>query len=325
MPLFWDIAPTKKAYFFVLFWFLAKNTIYCGWSEGDGLNKLIQPKTSMTRHAHKNIAEPDTNKNNAGCLNNVVLCYNYCMFDKTPDPIAFTIFGIDVRWYGILVAAGIMFAVLWSYKRFPKHGLDQDSLMDIALISIPCGIIGARLYYVIFQWDNYSGDIARILDIRSGGLAVHGGLIAGFLAAYLVCRHKKILFLDGLDAVIPGIAMAQAIGRWGNYFNSEAHGGPTDLPWAITVDGQMVHPTFLYESLWCLLLFFFLFYIDDHRKFIGQTSLLYGILYSLERFFVEGLRTDSLMIGPFRQAQVISLTVMALCLVMYIILRRRKT
>ena len=247
------------------------------------------------------------------------------MFDKTPDPIAFTIFGIDVRWYGILVAAGIMFAVLWSYKRFPKHGLDQDSLMDIALISIPCGIIGARLYYVIFQWDNYSGNIARILDIRSGGLAVHGGLIAGFLAAYLVCRHKKILFLDGLDAVIPGIAMAQAIGRWGNYFNSEAHGGPTDLPWAIPVDGQMVHPTFLYESIWCLLLFFFLFYIDDHRKFIGQTSLLYGILYSLERFFVEGLRTDSLMIGPFRQAQVISLTVMALCLVMYIILRRRKT
>ena len=246
------------------------------------------------------------------------------MFTTTPDPIAFTIFGIDVRWYGILIATGMILAILWTYKRFPRHGLDQNHVIDIALISIPCAIIGARLYYVIFQWDNYAGDLSKIFNIRSGGLAIHGGLIAGFLAAYFVCRHKKISFLNGLDATIPGIALAQAIGRWGNYFNSEAHGGPTDLPWAITVNGEKVHPTFLYESLWCLALFFILYYIDNHRKFTGQTSLLYGMLYSLERFFVEGLRTDSLMIGPFRQAQVLSAAVFIVCLVAYIIMRRRK-
>ena len=242
-----------------------------------------------------------------------------------PDPIAFTVFGVDVRWYGILVATGIMLATFWTYKRFPRHGLDQDAVFDIAMISIPCAIIGARLYYVIFQWDSYSGDLLRILNIRSGGLAVHGGLIAGFLAAYFVCRHKNIRFLDGLDACVPGIALAQAIGSWGNYFNSEAHGGPTDLPWAIVINGQSVHPTFLYESIWCLLLFIFLFYIDDHRKFIGQTALLYGMLYSLERFFVEALRTDSLMIGPFRQAQVLSATVIVICLAAYLIMRKKNS
>jgi phosphatidylglycerol:prolipoprotein diacylglycerol transferase len=123
---------------------------------------------------------------------------------------------------------------------------------------------------------------------------------------------------------VPGIALAQSIGRWGNYFNSEAHGGPTDLPWAIVIDGQSVHPTFLYESIWCLLLFFFLFYMDEHRRFIGQISLLYGILYSVERIFVEGLRTDSLMIGPFRQAQVLSAAVIVCCLAAYIWLRSKE-
>ena len=231
------------------------------------------------------------------------------MFTSTPNPIAFTIFGVDIRWYGILVATGILVAVTLAYLRFPKHGLKSDDLLDIALISVPVGIIGARAYYVIFQWEDYAGDIGKILDVRGGGLAIHGGLICGFLAGFLVCRHKKIKFLDAIDAVIPGVALAQAIGRWGNYFNSEAHGGPTDLPWAIMVNGQGVHPTFLYESLWCLFLFIFLSIKDSNRKFVGQTFLLYCILYSLERFFVEWLRTDSLMIGPFKQAQLLSLSV----------------
>lgn len=253
------------------------------------------------------------------------MCYNTFMFTNIPDPIAFTLFGVDVRWYGILIASGIVLAILWTYKRFPAHRLDREAVLDIALISIPCAIIGARLYYVAFRWDSYSGDVWRILNIRGGGLAVHGGLIAGFIAAYFVCRHKKISFPDGLDAAAPGIALAQAIGRWGNYFNSEAHGGPTDLPWGIMINGQNVHPTFLYESIWCLLLFFFLYYIDKNRKFTGQTALLYCILYSAERFFVEGLRTDSLMIGPFRQAQVLSLTVIAFCTLLYIVLRKKSS
>jgi phosphatidylglycerol:prolipoprotein diacylglycerol transferase len=126
-----------------------------------------------------------------------------------------------------------------------------------------------------------------------------------------------------LDLVAPAIAIAQSIGRWGNYFNSEAHGGPTNLPWGILVDGQKVHPTFLYESIWCFLLFIILIIVDNNRKFEGQTFLLYGILYSVERFFVEWLRTDSLMIGPFKQAQVLSAAVFVLFLIFYVILRRK--
>jgi len=129
--------------------------------------------------------------------------------------------------------------------------------------------------------------------------------------------------LNLLDLAAPSIAIAQSIGRWGNYFNSEAHGGPTNLPWAIVVDGQKVHPTFLYESIWCFLLFLVLLYVDSNRKFEGQTFLLYGILYSLERFFVEGLRTDSLMLGPFRQAQLLSAGVFILFTVIYILMRRK--
>ncbi|MEG1584897.1 MAG: prolipoprotein diacylglyceryl transferase, partial [Anaerovorax sp.] len=121
------------------------------------------------------------------------------------------------------------------------------------------------------------------------------------------------------DLVVPSLAIAQSIGRWGNFFNSEAHGGPTNLPWAIMVDGQAVHPTFLYESIWCFLLFFVLLAVDNKRKFEGQTFLLYGILYSFERFFVEALRTDSLMLGPFKQSQVLSLLIFVTFLIIYIL------
>lgn len=176
---------------------------------------------------------------------------------------------------------------------------------------------------MLFNWSWYAGDFMKIINIREGGLAIHGGLIFGFVAAVILCRIWKVRALNILDLVAPAIALAQSIGRWGNYFNSEAHGGPTDLPWAITVDGVSVHPTFLYESIWCFILFFVLMYVDNRRRFEGQTILLYGILYSIERFFVEGLRTDSLMIGPFRQAQVLSLAVIAICAVTYIILSKR--
>lgn len=175
----------------------------------------------------------------------------------------------------------------------------------------------------MFNWEFYASDIKKILNIRGGGLAIHGGLIFAFVAVCILCAVWKLRPLNVLDLAAPCIAIAQAIGRWGNYFNSEAHGGPTDLPWAITVNGQSVHPTFLYESIWCFLLFFFLIYVDNRRKFEGQTLLLYGILYSAERFFVEALRTDSLMIGPFKQAQVLSLSVIAVCIIAYVILYRR--
>lgn len=241
----------------------------------------------------------------------------------TPEPVAFTIFNIDIMWYAILITSGIIIATVICCKRAPKHDLTSDQILNFIIICIPLAIIGARLYYVIFNWSMYSGDIFKIINIRSGGLAIHGGLILGFLTAAVLCIIWKIRPLNILDLAAPCVAIAQSIGRWGNYFNSEAHGGPTDLPWAITVNGQSVHPTFLYESIWCFLLFFLLIYIDNRRKFEGQTFLAYCILYSAERFFVEALRTDSLMIGPFKQAQLISLTIIIICVIAYSVLYRR--
>lgn len=240
-----------------------------------------------------------------------------------PDPVAFTIFNIDIMWYAILITTGMVLGVLISCKRAPRHDLNADQVLNFVIISIPAAIIGARLYYVVFNWSYYAGDFMKIINIRGGGLAIHGGLIFGFGTAAILCYLWKVRPLKLLDLVAPAVALGQAIGRWGNYFNSEAHGGPTNLPWAITVNGQSVHPTFLYESIWCFLLFFVLLYIDNKRSFDGQIILLYGMLYSVERFFVEGLRTDSLMIGPFRQAQVISITVIIICLISYIALAKR--
>lgn len=236
---------------------------------------------------------------------------------RTPDPIAFSLLGLDIRWYGILIAAGAMLAVFLSCRRAPKHGLEAESVLDIVLWMIPVGILFARIYYVLFNWSYYGGDAFAMINIRNGGLAIHGGLLGGLLATYGVCRYKKIEFLNAADLILPTVALAQSIGRWGNFFNGEAHGTATDLPWAILVNGERVHPTFLYESLWCLLMFFLLLRADDRRRFPGQTTCLYGLLYAPERFLVEGLRTDSLMIGPFRQAQVISIILFAVCLFSY--------
>lgn len=241
-----------------------------------------------------------------------------------PDPIAFVIFGLEVRWYGILISLGMFIAVLISCKRAPKHGLTDNDVLDLALWMLPAGVIGARVYYVLFNLRYYS-TLGDMLNIRAGGLAIHGGLIFGFIAVYFVCRHKKIKLLNMADLIIPTVALAQSIGRWGNFFNGEAHGGPTDLPWGIIVDGVKVHPTFLYESIWCLLLFIALSYFDNKKRVAdGQTFSLYLIFYSLERFFVESLRTDSLMIGPFKQAQVISICAIILGVCLYVYVTRNK-
>jgi phosphatidylglycerol:prolipoprotein diacylglycerol transferase len=241
----------------------------------------------------------------------------------SPGPIAFSILGYDIRWYGILIGIGVIAAVVSSYLRAPRYGIEQERVLDIVIWVLPMGIIGARLYYVIFTWEYYMGDISKIINIRGGGLAIHGGIIAGIIAAYFVCKYYKVKVLDVFDLLLPGVAFAQSIGRWGNFFNSEAHGVETDLPWAILVNGEYVHPTFLYESLWCLALGVFLIAFEKKASFKGQIACLYGILYSLERFFVEGLRTDSLMIGSLRQAQVISVSILIICLIFYIILYKR--
>lgn len=240
---------------------------------------------------------------------------------KSPGAIAFSIFGTDIMWYGILISLAFLLAIYLSYKRSHIYNIKPDYILDFALWMIPLAILGARLYYVVFSWEHYKGDLMSIFNIRGGGLAIHGGLIAGILVAIVFCEAKHIKLLDLGDLVLPTVALAQAIGRWGNFFNSEAHGGPTDLPWAIIVEGEKVHPTFLYESIWCLLIFVFLIRIERKRQFSGEIALLYGMLYSIERFFVEGLRTDSLMIGNFRQAQVLSVFAFIFCFVGFIALK----
>lgn len=239
------------------------------------------------------------------------------------NPVAFTLLGFEVRWYGICIAVGFLLASTIALKRAPLAEIDKNDLLDIILFIIPFGIIGARIYYIIFQWDYYKNFPGDILKIRNGGLAIHGGIILGFITAFIASKHKKINFLKLCDLLFPTIALAQAIGRWGNFFNHEAYGGHTNLPWAIKINGDTVHPTFLYESIWCFLIFIFLSFLMKNKTFDGQIACLYGILYSLERFFVESFRTDSLMIFSFKQAQIISIIIIIFSLIMYFILKDR--
>jgi len=223
------------------------------------------------------------------------------------DRVAFNLFGIDVMWYGILMATGMLAAVIIALKESKRVGISEDDVINIAIIAIPVGLICARIYYVVFNWDYYAGDIMAMINVRGGGLAIHGGLIGGILAGFLYTKYKKMKFFKTADAVMLGMPLAQAIGRWGNYINGEAHGGTTNLPWGIMVDGMKVHPTFLYESIWNLCIFVFLLLTRKKKKYEGQIIVNYVVLYSLGRFFIEGLRTDSLMFGPLRMAQVVSL------------------
>ena len=242
-----------------------------------------------------------------------------------PDRIAFSIFGIDVMWYGTLIGIGFILAIMISYYRASKFNIDPDFILTLTIWIIPCALIGARTYYVLFNWERYAGDFSAIINVRAGGLAVHGGLILCFIVGYMLCKYYKEKFLDVADLVAPVIALAQSIGRWGNFFNEEAHGYATDLPWAQIINGVGYHPTFLYESIWCFLLFIFLMWFSNNKRaFSGQIICLYAILYSVERFFVESFRTDSLMVGPLRQAQVISIVIIIVCVALYIFLKKKQ-
>lgn len=239
------------------------------------------------------------------------------------SPVAFSIFGIDIMWYAVFITSAIIISTLILYKRAPKHNIVPDNILNLILVGLPCGIVGARLYYVIFKWDLYKDDILSIFNLRSGGLAIHGGLLLGLFGVWVACKKMKLDFLNVADFAVPVIALSQSIGRFGNYFNQEAHGGPTNLPWGILIDGEKVHPTFLYESLWCFALFWILIYIDNKRIFTGQIFLIYSMAYSLERFCVESLRTDSLMLGPFKQAMILSAFVFTVSLIAYLLMLKR--
>lgn len=239
------------------------------------------------------------------------------------DPVAFQVFGLEVRWYGILIASGVLIGAILALREAKRVGLNEETLMDFLLWEVPLCLVGARLYYVIFSWDMYKDNPIEALNIRNGGLAIHGAIIMAIIVAVIFTRIRKIDFWTIADVCAPSLILAQSIGRWGNYINQEAHGGPTNLPWGIMVNGVKVHPTFLYESIWNFLVFLFLiWYRKNKQKVKGEVFLLYISLYSFIRFFIEGLRTDSLMLGPIRVAQLVS--IIGIVIPMYIFFIKRK-
>lgn len=240
--------------------------------------------------------------------------------------VAFNLFGIEIMWYAVLIMIGMVLGVLLATRLAKNDGIDEDTYTSFLLWAILAAVIGARIYYVIFEWERYAAEPLRALNFREGGLAIHGGIIGGMLAGFLYARRKKLPILRMLDAAVPGLALGQAIGRWGNFFNQEAYGGPTDLPWGMWIQGVTVHPTFLYESIAnALLCIFLVWYRKYRRKAAGEVVCLYFIGYGIYRFFIEGLRTDSLYMFGLRTAQIVSLLGILLGIAGWIYLRRKET
>lgn len=243
------------------------------------------------------------------------------------DKVAFSLFGRDVAWYGILITIGMVLAVLYAnYVGTKREKLESDLIIDLAFFIIIFGVIGARLYYVTFEWDAYYvpgdllGTLKNIVAIWNGGLAIYGGILGGLLTAYIFARVRKVPFIKLFDILAPTVMIGQIIGRWGNFVNMEAHGGSTNLPWRMGLlysrDGSglttgiwdsamYVHPTFLYESLWNLIGFGILHHVYKKKKFDGQMFAMYLIWYGFGRMLIEGLRTDSLYLGPVRISQLV--------------------
>lgn len=231
----------------------------------------------------------------------------------TINRVAFSIGNWSVYWYGLIIVTGLLLALLYGMKRARSFGVTVDDLSDIVIFGIIFGIIGARLYYVLFYSDGtgtnpYFSDPKSILYIWNGGLGIYGGIIAAFLTAFIVCKIKKISAGAVFDIAGLGFLIGQGIGRWGNFINQEAFGGPTNLPWrmVVTTASSPVHPCFFYESLWCILGFILLHIYSKRRKFNGEIFLMYVCWYALGRFFIEALRSDSLMLGNIKVSQLVA-------------------
>ena len=241
------------------------------------------------------------------------------------NPILLKIGDFSVNWYGAIIAIGMCLAVLYTMNNCERYNINKDKLLDCILVGIVTAIIGARLYYVIFEWDVYSKDLLSIFKIHEGGLAIYGGVIGGLIGGLIIAKRSKLNKLGLLDLASLGLLIGQGIGRWGNFMNQEAFGTPTDLPWGMISEntgGVTVHPCFLYESLACLIGFLLLhIFSKKFQKYDGQIFLLYLVWYGTERAIVEGLRTDSLY-TPFlnlRVSQILSIGLVIVSLVILII------
>lgn len=223
------------------------------------------------------------------------------------DRVAFSIGTFHVYWYGILIATGMLLAVMYGYCNAHRYDVDRSRLMDCVIVGIITAIIGARAYYVIFRWDYFSQNPGDILNLRDGGIAIYGSIIGALIGGLTMAKIRRMKFLPILDVTMTSFFIGQAIGRWGNFFNQEAFGCQTDSLFRMisentVIDGERVavHPCFLYESVWCALGFLFLFIFNrKFQKYHGQVFYLYLVIYGFERMIVEGLRTDSLYL-PFR-------------------------
>lgn len=258
--------------------------------------------------------------------------------------VAFTVFGVPIYWYGVCIALGLLLGMLYAFRYAKSYGIDEDRMVDVIFVSTIAAIIGGRAYYVATAPFEFQS-VWEMIDIRLGGVAIYGGVIGAFLMGALMCRLRKVPMLPMFDLAAQGFLIGQCIGRWGNFFNQEAFGGNTTLPWGMisentqqylqsvqqtlaaqgmTVDPSMpVHPTFLYESIWCGLGFLLLWRYSKHRRFHGEMTLLYVMWYGFERFFVEGLRTDSLMVGNVRISQAVAALSVVAALVAWVVLRRK--
>lgn len=249
------------------------------------------------------------------------------------NPIAFKLGPISIAWYGIIIATGIVLAFILVQREMVKRGMHPDFLTDLLIWAIPIAIISARIYYVIFSWDYYKDHPGQIIQIWNGGIAIHGALIGSFITAYVFTKIRGVSFWKTVDIAAPGLLVGQIIGRWGNFMNQEAHGGPvseeflntTIIPdWIMkqmTIEGVTYHPTFLYESLWNLVGLIIILLLRRVAIKRGEMFLFYLTWYSFGRYFIEGMRTDSLYGGALRAAQVVSIVTIVVAIIFFVVRR----
>ncbi len=224
-----------------------------------------------------------------------------------PNPVAFYIFGVPIYWYGIMISSAVLMGLFTALRRTDRYGITEDQVISFFYWVVPAALVGARTGFVIFNLSLYSHNWLTVFAFREGGMSIHGAIFASILTGYIYTKRTNIDFWRLADLCVPGLILGQAIGRWGNFFNQEAYGVETTLPWAMYIDGAWRHPTFLYEFIWNLLVFTFLIYKSKGEKVNGGIFIYYLILYSVGRFLIEGVRVDSPFWGEFRVAQLLSL------------------